>query len=54
MCPMYDYEQKMCVQCGRYIRFLNECPSTKYNRALKSGVDKKIGVDYDKRKMVLG
>jgi hypothetical protein len=35
------------MQCGRYIRFLNECPSTKYNRALKNGVDKKRTEEYN-------
>lgn len=53
-CPMYDYDRRMCMQCGRYIRFLNECPSIKYDRVLKNEVDKKTGVNYDKRKMVLG
>lgn len=24
-CPMYDYDQRRCMQCGRYIRFLDIC-----------------------------
>lgn len=35
-CPMYDASRKMCMQCGRYIKYLDRCAASaltaKYDR----------------------
>lgn len=43
-CPMYNYEERRCMQCGRYIRFLTSCPARRIEQQLaeKSLTNRKV------------
>lgn len=33
-CPMYNYAERRCMQCGRYVRFLDVCAARRIDQRL--------------------